>query len=205
MELMKKNKLIEYPLPNYLPVFDNLKLLDFTPYCISFQNRVDVNGFGRYGFDSEIGEKCISYIFGDIYFETENKLFKLKGAPKRNDVLYFYPTDDVIKSLIEQKIRYTQSIKKHELLLKQGEVLLDLPPEPLLSNLLSTNKLFRVDIINQLISQNISFFLQRFYSPEGGNTLILFDKKIREGIKEYCLVNDIFFDKKDSINELKAW
>lgn len=50
-----------------------------------------------------------------------------------------------------------------------------------------------------------SFFLQQFYTPEAGHTLILFDFDLIEKIKEFSKKNEIEFVEVESINDLKPW
>ncbi|WP_445495991.1 hypothetical protein [Photorhabdus sp. SF281] len=197
-------KLIKYPFPEWANVFTDVNKLIVEPYCICYQYNVTQNGYGPYGFLTDISQKIISNIFNELYFfdSTINSLKKRENINK--DGIYFYGENSENEKIMSEVYNYSHIILKNKFREKKGLPPISLPLNPVLLELYKDN-LYRSEKVNELIRRDCGFIISDFYMPESGKTLIVFKPELWDEIVLLFEKEKVLFVELDSFNLLKAW
>jgi len=198
-------RIIKLSLPKYKATFDCTENLKHQPYCICYQYDVCENGCGPYNFATEKAHQLIQDVFEDVYFWDTQKL-KLRKVGRFPRGLSFYGELSGIETFQKEGVVYLSMEKKNTLLSKRNKAIQELPKKPLILDLFDSEKrMYSSSVINELIERKTTFFINEFYTPEAGNTLILFDDSLIEKIKQSAYENGIDFLEVETIDDLKPW
>lgn len=199
-------RIIKFPVPNWDRIINSD--LDSTSYCICYQYHFNSNNYGPYGFNTDNSLKIINQVFPELFFLNErsndgNKLLTKTKEIKKNGV-YLYGNEEEINSLDLELTKYYLAKNKNEIKLRKSLDQDPLPTEPLLLSLLKGN-IYDSETIIKILNLDCGLFIKHHYSPEAGDTFILFDKKLITSFKTSALNYGIEFVEVNSIDDLKSW
>lgn len=195
-------RIIKFPLPKYKSCFSGEATLNKEPYCLCYQFNINKHdGYGPYGFETEKSQLILKRSLGEIYTWDVSKknLIKLPVSNMKQGI-YIYENSETIGLLNKEVLSYLINERKKSIGL--GNIPMSSKP-PLLD--IVDNNQYRVSSLNQLIDRGIRFFIVSFFTPEAGNSLILFDDNLLDRIKENALQESVNVDEINSIDVLKAW
>ena len=195
-------RLIRFSLPSYCNCIDSVQNLAQKPYCLCCQYDVNEYGYGPYGFTDK-GKAVLKSLFSDIYHWKDNNLVEYHSWNFRNG-LYFYDEKTWVESHVKAINNYNLQQKKAKLLKDKG---IDTDSNELIPPLLTglSDGHFKADVLNELINQNVKFFISHFFTPEAGETFILFDPSLTTKLPMVAEKQSVEFCDVGSIDELCAW
>jgi hypothetical protein len=195
-------RIIKFPFPKYKSCFDNEDLLQKSPFCLCYQYNLNKDHqYGPYGFDTEKAQLILRRSFLKLYFwdEVKRDILKTQVNILRRGI-YFYDNEDYIEQERKSISSYFIQKRKNEILRKNEPI----ESIPFLLKVSNNNK-FSVNFLNQLINENINFFIVDYFTPEAGNSLIFFNNSILKRIMLLAKQESVNFDDVESIDNLKAW
>lgn len=194
-------KIIKFPFPEYNECFDNKVLLN-KPYCLCYQYDIKDNSqYGPYGFETAKSQSLLQKVFSNVYFWNQDKQDLVEmPIDIRKQGIYLYGSMEIIEQTRKEILTYRLCKKKNEYLKKDDPI----GNMPILLRIFDNHK-YNANGINQFIEDKINFFIVQFFTPEAGNSLVLFDDSVWEAIKNIALQEAVNTDEVQSINELKAW
>lgn len=196
---MNNERLIKFPLPNWnriTPVsFDGLIK------CFCYQYDVSDSLHGPYGFDTKLSLEILHRAFRNAYYFDCNEKKISEAIFLKKNGLYFY---DNFTPLINEFNLYQLAVKKNEYKIKKGMIPDNLPLKP---DIVDANEevIISERLISKLIREKVGFFIVNHYSPEAGQSILVFSEdlcvKLCEAAKKYNVNMEVV----SSINDLKPW
>lgn len=196
-------RLIKFPYPKYCNCLESAQNLRYSPYCLCYQYDVDDNGYGAYGFNTIKSELVLKDLFNSLFYWNNDNIIEYQSLNIKSG-LYFYNDDAWVKSEMRNICSYNISLRKTELLRRKGINVISEPTKsPLLFNIYDGS--YKTDVLNDLLELNINLFISHLFTPEAGQSLILFDPSLILKIEQIAINKSIEFVKVKSIDELKSW
>lgn len=198
-------RIIKFPLPDYIKIVDNFDALKIKPYCICYQYNVDNMGYGPYGFETDFSEKILNHIWASVEIWDKERIIPLKSFQQKRGDIFFTKKTKELELEINNVKKYQLIKKKNTLLNKKDKQTISINNKPILLDLFNENRLLKTSSLNYLLNLNIYFYIRRFYSPEAGDTFIIFENNVLDKIIRFTKNSLCNFLEISSINNLKPW
>lgn len=198
-------KIIKFPLPQYNEIFNVKEELIKKPFCICYQYDINENGYGPYGFNTNKSLTLLKKTFESLHIYVDGKIQKMNDSIAAfKNAIYLYNSENAVELLSKEINNYSIMVKKKEIFRRNQKEDIKLPEKPIILDVIK-NDLFDVQILNQLLDKNINLFLTKYYAPEAGNSLVLFDDDIISIVQNISKELGVEYCEVTSINELKPW
>lgn len=197
-------KIILFPLPEYVQIFDDKSILIQKPFCICYQYNIE-KGNGPYGFNTEKSERLVNSVFSNIKYWDKEKFKLTERKLKIDKGICFYNENECLIDLQKDVDSYLIMSKKNEYLKKMYGKVFNSERTPILLEIYDNCNFVKSDTINKLIERNCHFFIQQTYSPEAGISYILFDEYIQKKIEKIAREEQIEFKILDSLDQMNPW
>jgi len=199
-------RIIEFPIPDWDEVFVGDTDLKYKARCICYQTNVDKMGYGPYGFITDKAESIIFCLFKELfYFDWESRVLR-KNSSVSVRMKGLYIGGNAIKNQeLEQKlISYNASELKNSLRRKKGLPVIFSNEAPIILGTYQ-GELIDAGVVNQLICEGYFCLVVKYYAPQAGQSLVLFEDKDFEKLKVYAQDVSIDYHTASSIDDLRAW
>ncbi|NUU69038.1 hypothetical protein HQN64_23475 [Enterobacteriaceae bacterium BIT-l23] len=198
---MITERIVKFPYEEWMgEVFFGDNDLASLPYCVCYQYYVDESDCGEFGFFTENASYILSCVFG-----KEISLYTSHGVKKteRIDIngLYLYGDSLINNDLLNSYSGFSSIELKNKLRERKGMMPVAIVEKPCLYNIQVDDR-FDVLKINELINTNADFFLSRFFMPEAGQSMLIFDLSVWNEINKCASVIGVDCMELNSIDEL---
>lgn len=198
---MITERIVRFPYEEWMrEVFFGDNDLVSLPYCVCYQYYVDESDCGEFGFSTENASYILSCVFG-----KEVSLYTGHGVKKTEHIdingLYLYGDSLINNNLLNSYSGFSSIELKNKLREKKGMVPVANVEKPCLYNIQVDDR-FDVLKINELININADFFLSRFFMPEAGQSMLIFDLSVWSEINKCASVIGVDCVELNSIDEL---
>ena len=200
----RAERLIEFPVPEWVDIFNEVKDCGLNPICLCYQYDFDEKGFGPYGFITENAEKLLStYFDGLSLFDSEKLEFKEKRGIG-NSGLYFWGENENNKAVMDSLLKYRLWKRKNEFLSKKGGVTSSTAPSSILLNSFRKHAISAI-AIDQMVKGECDFFISHLFAPEAGQSIVMFGEKTISKFIKFAQSINIQTVKMNSYDNLKSW
>ncbi|WP_263263971.1 hypothetical protein [Pseudomonas sp. RIT-PI-S] len=105
--MVAKERVIEFPVPSWNIPFS---IIPENAFCICYQSDVDGNGYGPYGFNTELAIALIAKRFKSVYRYSEEN-FQI--SPVENITAQGFYFSEISKALEFELSEYARNLKKN--------------------------------------------------------------------------------------------
>lgn len=197
-------RVLRFPLPKWNNPLCGDLIVARNPYCVCYQYSVDPEGYGPYGFGTQRAREIIRAVFGDLQFWSVNAMDLIRRDLPTESGVYFYDDPPFIEKLRSQLSAYRLGQTKKTILEKRGQTIDSLSSPPALVTLCTEKGLDGL-AMSHLLRESSCLFIRHFYSPEAGDTLILFDEGPFNRLKAAAAHLAVEVSEADAIENMKPW
>lgn len=194
------NYIVSFPYPSWSNLTDNDTGLIKKPYCICWYELDEHNDI-TYGFKNITAKEFLKRLFSKVMLVSEDsyKLHSPEGFKSRQ--VYFYDDNKEFNVLKNEIERYFLLKKKNELLKKRGMILKE-NVNDLSYMLFEINGVISSNAINSSLKKKVPLFLSCYFTPEAGETIVLFNEDVELKIRHIAINMGVIFKKYKYISEL---
>jgi len=198
--MTKNSNIAIFPYPNWSNLTENDLALIKKPYCISWYE-ISEDGDIHYGFKNEDAKNFLKEMFFEVMSVDEMNYKIHSPIGLERGVIFFYDDNSTYSTLKEVTNTYFLRKRKESILLKKGmsDVVKSIKPK-----FISTQKKNSLpsSLINEYLEDEMPITLVTYFTPEAGETIVLFDESLKVKAKAICLSMGIKIHNLDDIDLL---
>lgn len=193
------NYIVRFPFPDWSELTDNDGKLIKKPICYCWLQMGEDKEV-TYGFDNEIASDFLKTLFPKFLMVDESGVKECLFNKLPPGEICFYDDGERIEMLKKTFFEYFLNKKKNELLKKRGgrdENNVDINLMPL-----ELNAGVSSESINNCLKSNLPVLIMRFFTPEAGDTFVIFDEGLDSQIRKLAEKLGVKYEEYKDINEL---
>lgn len=198
--MTKNNNIASFPYPEWSNLTDSDLALIKKPYCISWYE-INENGEVNYGFKNEDSKEFLKEMFFEVMFVDEAGYKTHSPIGLERGILFFYDDNSTYSTLKEVTKKYFLDKRKESLLLKRGvdDIVKSSKPK-----FISTQKKHQLpsSLINECLGEELPIMSISYFTPEAGESIVLFDETLKEKARKICLSMGIKIHNFNNIDQL---
>ncbi|ORM68438.1 hypothetical protein [Pantoea rwandensis] len=198
--MIKNNNIAIFPYPDWSNLTDSDLALLKKPYCISWYE-ISEDGDIHYGFKTEDAKKFLKEMFFEVMFVDEMDYKTQSPVGLERGVLFFYDNKSTYSTLKDTTKKYFLSKKKESIFLRKGITNFVKATKPKFISSQKKNSL-STSLINEHLTDELPIISATYFTPEAGETIILFDENLKVKAKGVCLSMGIKIHNFNSIDQL---